>query len=64
LPPFISFSTGYPEMDSAVLRHTDKERFVGDSEPIAGAGGLQPLGVKFEFAAHGCDIKTLSLLLD
>lgn len=24
------FSTGYPELDSAVLRHTDKERFVGN----------------------------------
>src|SRR6202165_1483004 len=29
LPPFISFSTSYPELNSAVLRHTGKERFVG-----------------------------------
>jgi len=29
LPPFISFSTSYPELNSAVLRHTDNERFVG-----------------------------------
>src|SRR5258705_4835914 len=28
LPPFISFSTSYPELTSAVLRHTDNERFV------------------------------------
>ena len=28
LPPFISFSTSYPELNSAVLRHTDNERFV------------------------------------
>jgi hypothetical protein len=26
--------------------------------------GLQPLGSKSKFTAHGCDIKTLSLLLD
>ena len=30
LLPFISFSTGYPELDFAVLRHTDNERFVGN----------------------------------
>jgi len=30
LPPFISFSTSYPELNSAVLRHTDNERFVGN----------------------------------
>ena len=28
-PPFISFSTSYPELDSDVLRHMDNERFVG-----------------------------------
>src|SRR5882762_5162895 len=27
LPPFISFSTSYPELNSAVLRHTDNERY-------------------------------------
>src|SRR5258706_4119526 len=27
-PPFISFSTSYPELNSAVLRHTDNELFV------------------------------------
>src|SRR6266478_4364226 len=27
LPPFISFSTSYPELNSAILRHTDNERF-------------------------------------
>jgi hypothetical protein len=32
LPPFISFSTSYPELNSAVLRHTDNERFVGNPE--------------------------------
>jgi hypothetical protein len=31
LPPFISFSTSYPKLNSAVLRHTDNERFVGYS---------------------------------
>src|SRR6266478_285635 len=31
LPPCISFSTSYPELHSAVLRHTDNERFVGNS---------------------------------
>jgi Phage integrase, N-terminal SAM-like domain len=34
LPPFISFSTSYPDLNSAVLRHTDNERFVGKSEVI------------------------------
>jgi hypothetical protein len=29
LPPFISFSTGYLELNFAVLRHTGNERFVG-----------------------------------
>src|SRR5437870_2672100 len=29
LPPFIFFSTNYPDLDSAVLRHRDNERFVG-----------------------------------
>ena len=29
LPPFISFSTSYLELNSAVLRHTGNERFVG-----------------------------------
>jgi hypothetical protein len=29
LPPFISFSTSYPELNSAVLRYPDNERFVG-----------------------------------
>jgi hypothetical protein len=29
LPPFIFFSTNYRELDSAVLRHMDNERFVG-----------------------------------
>jgi len=28
LPPFISFSTNYLELNSAVLRHTGNERFV------------------------------------
>jgi hypothetical protein len=32
LPPFISFSTSCPELNSAGLRHTDNEQFVGDSE--------------------------------
>jgi hypothetical protein len=32
LPPFISFSTSYPELNSAVLRHTDNERLVGKRE--------------------------------
>src|SRR5437879_9087534 len=32
LPPFIFFSTNYPDLDSAVLRHRDNERFVGDPE--------------------------------
>jgi len=27
LPPFIFFSTNYPDLDSAVLRHRDNERF-------------------------------------
>src|ERR1700751_2127756 len=27
LPPFISFSTSYPELNSAVLRYTDNVRF-------------------------------------
>src|SRR6266404_699173 len=31
LPPFISFSTSYPDLNSAVLRHTDNERFAGYS---------------------------------
>jgi hypothetical protein len=34
LPPFISFSTSYPELNSAVLRHTDNERFVSQPEVI------------------------------
>ena len=34
LPPFISFSTSYPELDSAVLRHMDNERFVGQPDTI------------------------------
>src|SRR6266436_1929951 len=34
LPPFISFSTSYPDLDSAVLRHRDNERFVGKPELI------------------------------
>ena len=28
LPPFIFFSTNYPDLDSAVLRHRDNERIV------------------------------------
>ena len=32
LPPFISFSTSYPEMNAAVLRYTDNERFVGKQQ--------------------------------
>jgi hypothetical protein len=32
LPPFISSSTSYPELNSAVLRHTDNERFVGKQQ--------------------------------
>src|SRR5258706_11831211 len=39
LPPFISFSTSYPELNSAVLRHTDNERFVGQPEVIDGPRG-------------------------
>src|SRR5437879_3550873 len=34
LPPLISFSTSYAELDSAVLRHRDNERFVGYPELI------------------------------
>src|SRR2546427_9198967 len=34
LPLFIFFSTNYPDLDSAVHRHRDNERFVGDSEVI------------------------------
>ena len=37
LPPFISFSTSYPELNSAVLRHTDNERFVGKNEAASAA---------------------------
>src|SRR5712664_2652337 len=33
-PPFISFSTSYPDLDSAVLRHRDNERFVGGWPPL------------------------------
>jgi SnoaL-like domain len=38
LPPFISFSTSYPELNAAVLRYTDNERFVGkqQSENLGG----------------------------
>jgi hypothetical protein len=32
LPPFISFSTSYPELNSAVLKYTDNERFVGKQQ--------------------------------
>jgi hypothetical protein len=35
LRPFISFSISYPELNSAVLRHTDNERFVGNPEVTA-----------------------------
>src|SRR5580765_6658171 len=34
LPPFISFSTSYPELDSAVFRHMDNERLVGQPDTI------------------------------
>ena len=34
LPPFISFSTSYPELDTTVLRHMDNERFVGQPHTI------------------------------
>src|SRR6266478_2536255 len=34
LPPFIFFSTNYPDLDSAVLRYRDNERFVGKQEAI------------------------------
>src|SRR5579864_6838839 len=44
LPPFISFSTSYPELNSAVLKHTDNERIVGYSEtdppPSVGLSGM------------------------
>src|SRR5712675_556174 len=32
LPPFIFFSTNYPDLDSAVLTHRDNERFVGQRD--------------------------------
>jgi hypothetical protein len=38
-PRFISFSTSYPELNSAVHRQTDRERFVGKSEVIDGTRG-------------------------
>src|SRR5438477_9232214 len=44
LPPFISFSTSYPELNSAVLRHTDNERFVASYTEVIqkrGSGKLQ-----------------------
>src|SRR6476620_4283102 len=46
LPPFISFSTSYPELNSAVLRHTDNERFVGKQQTENLGRSLQvwPLG--------------------
>src|SRR6267142_121713 len=31
LPPFISSSTSYPDLNSAVVRHTDNDRLVGCS---------------------------------
>jgi hypothetical protein len=37
LPPFISFSTSYSELNAAVLRHTNNQRFAGkqrESGPI------------------------------
>jgi len=34
LPSFISFLTSYPEMDSAVLRYTHNERFVGQPDAM------------------------------
>src|SRR6266849_5913315 len=34
LPPFIFFSTNYPDLDSAVLRHRDNERFVGATRKL------------------------------
>jgi hypothetical protein len=37
LPPFISFSTSYPELNSAVLMHTDNERMVGKNEAACAA---------------------------
>src|SRR5260370_9552744 len=43
LPPFISFSTSYPELNSAVLRHTDNERLVGNPEVKSGAS--EQLGI-------------------
>ena len=36
LPLFIFFSTNYPDLDSAVLRHRDNERFVGKPVLIFG----------------------------
>jgi hypothetical protein len=43
LPPFISFSTSYPELNSAsaVLRHTGNERFVGNPEVTIGPSGVR-----------------------
>ena len=42
LPPFISFSTSYLELNSAVLRHTGNERFVGCG---GGSGGARCLSL-------------------
>jgi hypothetical protein len=42
LPPFISFSTRHRDLDSAVLTHTDNERFVGNPEVM-----LPPVDSKF-----------------
>src|SRR5216684_3761844 len=41
LPSYISFSTSSPELESAVLRHTDNERFVGKPEVILGPHALE-----------------------
>jgi hypothetical protein len=40
LPPFISFSTSYRELNSAVLRHTGNEQFVGKQEVMAQIIGI------------------------
>ena len=48
LTTFISFSTSYPEVDAAVLRHTDHERFVGKPEAIRATWKKSRLFVEVE----------------
>jgi hypothetical protein len=36
----VAFSTSYPELNTAVLGHTDNERFVGKPEVIARHGAV------------------------